>query len=240
MSEPSTVLVVDDEIGPRESLRAILKPEYKVLVATEGEQAVRLMGESPIDVVLLDLRMPGVSGIRVLERIKEINPDVEVILITGYASYETVLEALRLHAFDYIPKPFNIPHLRDMVKRAVTRRHTYVRKSASEEGADTQPMEQTQRPMELAALQKALEHMQNVLSRSIQGPLQAVEEGSRFLASTYTHQLDSRGQETLCRIRAAALALIENLSTVLPQEPHRSSSSWPVSSTAVTSSHVCS
>lgn len=240
MSEPSTVLVVDDEIGPRESLRAILKPEYKVLVATEGEQAVRLMGESPIDVVLLDLRMPGVSGIRVLERIKEINPDVEVILITGYASYETVLEALRLHAFDYIPKPFNIPHLRDMVKRAVTRRHTYVRKSASEEGPEVQPIEQTQRPMELSALQKALENMQNVLSRSIQGPLQTVEEGSRFLASTYMSQLDSRGQETLCRIRAAALTLIENLSTVLPQEPHRPSSAWPVSSTAVTSSHVCS
>lgn len=241
MSEPSTVLVVDDEIGPRESLRAILKPEYKVLVATEGEQAVRLMGESPIDVVLLDLRMPGVSGIRVLERIKEINPDVEVILITGYASYETVLEALRLHAFDYIPKPFNIPHLRDMVKRAVTRRHTYVRKAAPEEEIDVQQAEQMQEPTELAALHKALEHMQTVLSRSVHGPLQTVEEGSRLLASAYMHQLDNRGQETLCRIRTAALTLIESLNTVLPQEPQRPTSGWPVTSTTiVTSSHVCS
>jgi DNA-binding NtrC family response regulator len=237
--EPSTVLVVDDEIGPRESIRAILKPEYKVLVATEGEQAVRLVTDSPVDVVLLDLRMPGVSGIRVLERIKEINPDVEVILITGYASYETVLEALRLHAFDYIPKPFNIPHLRDMVKRAVTRRHSYVRKAEHEDEADEQQQAPAQKPMELAILQKALEDMQSVLSRSVQGPLHTIEEGSRLLASKYTHQLDIQGQETLHRIRAAASALVENLNAVLPQEIERPTPSWSVTSATVPSSLAC-
>ena len=122
MTELSTVLVVDDEIGPRESLRAILKPDYQVLVATEGEQAVRFVEQQPIDVVLLDLRMPGLSGLEVLEKIKAIDPSIEVIVVTGYASYETVLEGLRLHAFDYIPKPFNIPHLREVVKRASTQR----------------------------------------------------------------------------------------------------------------------
>lgn len=239
MSKTSTVLVVDDEIGPRESLRAILKPEYHVLVATEGKQAVRLMNESPIDVVLLDLRMPGESGMRVLERIKEINPDVEVILITGYASYETVLEALRLHAFDYIPKPFNIPQLRDMVRRAVTRRHSYVRKPEQEGTIGELPQEYTPSPMELTALQKALEDMQTVLSRSAQGPLQTIEEGSRHLASTYIPQLDSQGQETLRRVRTAALTLVENLSAALPQEIQRPQSSWPLNSTTITSSLAC-
>jgi DNA-binding NtrC family response regulator len=234
------VLVVDDEIGPRESLRAILKPEYKVLVATEGEQAVRLVNESPIDVVLLDLRMPGVSGIRVLERIKEINPDVEVILITGYASYETVLEALRLHAFDYIPKPFNIPHLRDMVKRAVTRRHSYVRKPEHDETADESQAMQVQGSLEFVVLQKALADIQNVLSRNVQGPLHIIEEGSRLLASQYAHQLDGQGQETLKRMRAAALTLIEHLDSVLPQEKPSPKSSWPITSTPVTSSLACS
>jgi len=122
--EQSTVLVVDDEVGPRESLRAVLKPDYQVLVAAEGEQAIRVVEQEPVDVVLLDLRMPGLSGIRVMEKIKAIDPSIEVILVTGYASYETVLEALRLHAFDYVPKPFNVPHLREMVKRAATHRHS--------------------------------------------------------------------------------------------------------------------
>jgi response regulator RpfG family c-di-GMP phosphodiesterase len=240
VSETSTVLVVDDEIGPRESLRAILKPEYKVLVATEGEQAVRLMNESPIDVVLLDLRMPGVSGIRVLERIKEINPDVEVILITGYASYETVLEALRLHAFDYIPKPFNIPHLRDMVRRAVTRRQSYARKPEHEDMTGDIQQKHPQVGVELAALQKALEDMQRVLSQSVQGPLQAIDEGSRHLAAKYIQQLDSQGQETLRRVRTAASTLLENLGSVLPQEIQRPKSSWSVTSTMATSSLACS
>lgn len=240
MSEPSTVLVVDDEIGPRESLRAILKPGYQVLVATEGEQAVRLVTESPIDVVLLDLRMPGVSGIHVLERIKEIKPDVEVILITGYASYETVLEALRLHAFDYIPKPFNIPHLRDIVKRAVTRHHSYVRKAEYEDEANEQQLEHGQKPMELAALPKALEDLHSMLSRSVQGPLPTIEEGSRLLASNYTNQLDGQGQETLHRVRAAALTLIEKLNAILPQEAPQPKPSWPMTSTTTTASPTCS
>src|SRR5262245_39852948 len=106
MQEQPTVLIVDDEFGPRESLRTILKPDYQVLVAQEGEQAISFVEQTKVDVVLLDLRMPGLSGIRVLEKIKSIDPGIEVILVTGYASYDTVLEALRLHAFDYIPKPF--------------------------------------------------------------------------------------------------------------------------------------
>ncbi len=123
MAEQLTVLVVDDEIGPRESLRAILKPNYRVLVATEGEQAIHIVEQEPVDVVCLDLRMPGLSGMQVMEKIKAFDPSIEVIIITGYASYETVLEGLRLHAFDYISKPFNIFYLRETVKRAIAQRY---------------------------------------------------------------------------------------------------------------------
>jgi len=124
--ERSTVLVVDDEVGPRESLRAILKPDYQVLVAAEGEHAIRVIEQVPVDVVLLDLRMPGLSGMRVMEKIKAVDPTIEVILVTGYASYDTVLEGLRLHAFDYVPKPFSVPRLREAVKQAAVRRHTQI------------------------------------------------------------------------------------------------------------------
>jgi DNA-binding NtrC family response regulator len=151
--EQSTVLVVDDEVGPRESLRAVLKPDYQVLVAAEGEQAIRVVEQEPVDVVLLDLRMPGLSGIRVMEKIKAIDPSIEVILVTGYASYETVLEALRLHAFDYVPKPFNVPHLREMVKRAATHRHSqgWLQQSSKEDELRAHNGALEQRIIELTA-----------------------------------------------------------------------------------------
>jgi len=122
MLEQPTVLVVEDQVGPRESLRAILQSDYRVLMAVEGEQALHLVEHEQVDVVLLDLRLPGLPGLQVLEKIKAIGPSIEVIVVTSYASPEAEREVLRLRAFDYIPKPFNIFHLRETVKRAVAQR----------------------------------------------------------------------------------------------------------------------
>ncbi len=122
MSQQPTVLVVEDQLGPRESLRAILQPDYRVLVAMEGAQAIDFVEHEPVDVVLLDLRLPGLSGLQVMEKIKAISPSIEVIVVTSYASYEAELEVLRLRAFEYIPKPFNVSHLRETVRRAVAQR----------------------------------------------------------------------------------------------------------------------
>lgn len=117
-----TVLVVEDQLGPRESLRAILQSDYRILLAEEGEQALHFVTHEPVDVVLLDLRLPGLSGIQVMEKIKALRPSIEVIVVTSYASAETELAVQRLRAFEYIPKPFNVSYLRETVKRAVAHR----------------------------------------------------------------------------------------------------------------------
>ena len=122
MSEQGTVLVVDDEVGSRESRRAILKPDYQVLIATEGEQALHLVAQRPVDVVLLDLRMPGLSGMQVLEKLKALDPSIVVIVVTAYVSEEAVREGDRLQVVAYIIKPFPVPHIREMVRRAVAQR----------------------------------------------------------------------------------------------------------------------
>ena len=88
------ILIVDDEIGPRESLRLILSPHYNVHVAEGGAQAVELLRRFPIDVVTLDLKMPGMTGINVLANVKQYDPDIEAIIITGYGSLETAVEGL--------------------------------------------------------------------------------------------------------------------------------------------------
>jgi DNA-binding response OmpR family regulator len=115
---PSAVLVVDDEPGVRESLRFLLSPSYRVRTVSSGEEALEALRTEPIDVVLLDLTMPGIGGVETLGRIREIDQAVEVVIITGYFSYQSAVEALRLRAFDYITKPLNSGRVQSVVRRA--------------------------------------------------------------------------------------------------------------------------
>src|ERR1043166_8974832 len=116
------ILVVDDELGPRESLKMILNPYYNVHVAERGLQAIDLLDKFPVDLVTLDLKMPGLTGINVLEKVKQRDPDIEAIIITGYGSLDTAIEGLRLGAFDYISKPFDVNHILSLVRRGLERR----------------------------------------------------------------------------------------------------------------------
>jgi signal transduction histidine kinase len=120
-SKPS-ILVVDDEMGPRESLKMILNPYYNVHTAERGMQALEMLKQIPVDLVTVDLKMPGFSGINVLEKVKQHDPDIEAIIITGYGSLDTAIEGLRLGAFDYISKPFDVNHILSLVRRGLERR----------------------------------------------------------------------------------------------------------------------
>ena len=112
------ILIVDDEIGPRESLRMILKSNYKVHCVENGHEAIRMVQQAKMDVVLLDLRMPGISGIDTLKEIKGIDPDIRVIIITAYGTQESSDDANRYGVFDYVLKPFNVPEILSRVERA--------------------------------------------------------------------------------------------------------------------------
>src|SRR5207247_1505052 len=121
------ILVVDDEMGPRESLKMILYPYYNVHTADRGAQAVEMLKQVPVDLVTVDLKMPGFSGINVLEKVKQYDPDIEAIIITGYGSLDTAIEGLRLGAFDYISKPFDVNHILSLVRRGLERRNAKAR-----------------------------------------------------------------------------------------------------------------
>jgi len=117
-----TLLVVDDEDGPRQSLRVIFKDEYDMLMAEDGPTAIELAQKHPIDVAVLDIRMAGMSGIEVLERLKYVNPNIEVIMMTAFETTDTIRQALRLRACDYINKPFDLATIRAAVSQAMQRR----------------------------------------------------------------------------------------------------------------------
>jgi len=125
------VLVVDDERGVRESIRILLKNRYDVVMAVSGAEAIARFPEVRPDVVLLDLRLGDMHGIEVLRNIKTVDPDVEVILVTAYASIDTARKALLLGAFDYITKPFDPRELEGVVASGIERRQETLRSSAS-------------------------------------------------------------------------------------------------------------
>ena len=117
-----TLLVVDDEEGPRMSLKLIFKDNYDLLMATDGPTAIQLAQENDIDVAILDIRMAGMSGIEVLERLRFVRPNLEAIMITAFETTDTMRQALRLRACDYINKPFDLATIRSAVSQAMQRR----------------------------------------------------------------------------------------------------------------------
>jgi signal transduction histidine kinase len=117
-----TLLVVDDEEGPRQSLRVIFKDDYEILMASDGPSAIELAQKHPVDVAVLDIRMAGMSGIEVLERLKYVDPGIEVVMMTAFETTDTMRQALRLRACDYINKPFDLATMRAAIANAMQRR----------------------------------------------------------------------------------------------------------------------
>jgi len=114
------ILVVDDEHLIRWSLDQNLKKQgYEVVMAGTGEDALRMVCEQQPDLVLLDIQLPGISGIEVLEKIKEIDDDIIVIMLTAHSGLETAVNAMRLGAYDYISKPFNLDELTIIIRKAL-------------------------------------------------------------------------------------------------------------------------
>jgi two-component system sensor histidine kinase/response regulator len=117
-----TLMIVDDEDGPRQSLQVVFKGEYDLLLAADGPTAIDLAQKNRVDVALLDIRMRGMSGIEVLERLKYVDPKIEVIMMTAFETTETMRQALRLRASDYINKPFDLTTIRSAVATAMQKR----------------------------------------------------------------------------------------------------------------------
>ena len=120
MSDSARLLVIDDEEIIHKSCRAVLRKfTYLIDGARSGEEGLAKAASSKYDVIITDLKMPGIDGLEVLRRIKARDPEQVVVVFTGFASVGTARESLKLGAFDYVPKPFTADELRDVVANAV-------------------------------------------------------------------------------------------------------------------------
>ena len=122
-----SILVVDDELGVRESLRFILNSSYDIHVAADGQEALQCLKKEKIDLVTLDLKMPGMSGNEVLKEIKKAKADIEVIIITAYGNVKNAEDAVRYGAGDFIVKPFDVAEITAKVSRSLERRSRTLR-----------------------------------------------------------------------------------------------------------------
>ena len=116
------MLVVDDEPGVRASVKMVLDGVCEVVEAADGLAGIESVRSGDVDVCLLDVRLPGMEGIEVLERIKRLDAGLEVVLVTAVRTVRTAVEAMKLGAYDYLTKPFAADDLRGVVSRALERR----------------------------------------------------------------------------------------------------------------------
>lgn len=118
--DESKILVVDDERSIREGVERVLsRMGCRVVTAADGEEGLEVLKREPIAIAILDLKMPGMDGMELHQRIREIDDRIVVIIITGYATIETAINAMKQGAYDFIPKPFEPDHLKIVVNRAI-------------------------------------------------------------------------------------------------------------------------
>jgi DNA-binding response OmpR family regulator len=140
MNPRASVIVVDDEPVERQALSEILRLEgYRVSALANGESAVDHVRLNNVDVMILDLRMPGMGGLDVVKVVNRLNPDLEIILLTAYGSMETAIDALRNRVHDYLLKPASPTQILESVERALARRLARIQareKTASQSDED--------------------------------------------------------------------------------------------------------
>lgn len=115
-------MIVDDEEGPRQSLRIVFKDLYDIVLADSGAAALSIARSRRVDAAVLDIRMAGMSGTELLAQLKQLDPRIEVVMLTAYETVETARQAIRFGACDYLTKPFEIAGIREAVENAIQRR----------------------------------------------------------------------------------------------------------------------
>jgi len=181
ISEEGTILVIDDEQSMRDSCRQVLiKDGYRIETAEDGHIGLDKVREIPPDLVLVDLKMPGLSGMEVLERISEIDPNIISVVITAYATIESAVEAMKRHAYDVLTKPFTPDQLRVVIKRGLERRRLAI---------------------ESARLQQEKEMMKEnfitLVSHQLRSPLASVKQYFGVLHEGFAGEISSKQKEMI-------------------------------------------
>jgi len=193
------ILIIDDEEVVLDSCTQILKKgKYKISTAINGESGLQLLNEFQPDLVCVDLKMPGLSGFDVLNKIREIDPNIVSIVITGYSTVSSAIEAMKNGAYDFLPKPFTPDEFRLIIGRGIERRELVLETIA------------LRREKEMMK-----EHFAAVVSHELKSPLGAVQQNLYLLEDELSEKLNNNQKELIERMKTKINDLINLIHTWL-------------------------
>lgn len=179
------VLVIDDEESMRDSCSLILtKSDFQAETAADGSSGLQKIKDLKPDLVLVDLKMPGISGFEVLENLKNIDPNIIPIVITGYATVDSAVEAMKKGAYDFLPKPFTPEELRIIIKRALERRRLAL---------EAETLRREKKLME--------ENFITMVSHQLRSPLVAIQQYFEVILAGMVGQVEEKQKEMILRAR---------------------------------------
>lgn len=209
----ASILVVDDEVGMREGCRRALTPYgMQVTTAEHGVEGLRKLREGRFDLILLDAMMPGISGLELLDRIHEQDPDIICVMITGYATVELAAQAMKQGAHDFLPKPFTSDELLDVVQRGLEeRRRRLMLRQEQEREEEVLQLERTQQ--EMAKLDAIESRFMLVLVHELRNPAGVLKNYAQLMRAGYVD--DDEWDEYLEKLDLRAGQLLNMLDELL-------------------------
>jgi two-component system sensor histidine kinase/response regulator len=185
MEKPVRVLVIDDELGIREGCRRALTPQgFQVDVAENGPLGLRKLREAEFDVLLLDAMLPGMSGLEVLEQARQIAPDLVILIITGYATVELAVRAIREGAHDFIAKPFTTELLLQVINRELERQQLR-RQAARARALEEETRELARAKAELEKLDAVSGRFMLTLVHILRAPVAVLQNSIQLIRKGY-------------------------------------------------------
>ncbi len=155
------ILVVDDELSIRESFSLILEGKYQIHLAASGEGALKIASSQKIDMVYLDIRMPGLNGLETLKRLKEIDPDLEIIMVTAVNEVQKASEAIHLGARDYVVKPFDVNQILKLTEQILRKKNILKEGAAAQKSISKQTPELIGQSDKITGVAKAIEKLKD-------------------------------------------------------------------------------
>ncbi len=209
----ANVLVIDDEVGMREGCRRALTPyRYQVTTAEHGVEGLRKLREGQFDLILLDAMMPGMSGLELLDRIHEHDPDIICVMITGYATVDLAAQAMKQGAHDFLPKPFTSDELLAVVQRGLEERERRQRlREEREREEETRQLERTQ--LEIAKLDAIESRFMLVIVHELRNPAGVLKNYLQLMRAGYVD--DDEWGEYLEKLDLRAGQLLNMLDDLL-------------------------
>lgn len=212
--EPSArILVIDDELGMREGCRRALSAQgHQVDVAVDGEDGLAHVLAGPYDLILLDVRMPKIGGIELLGKIRAHDPDAVCIIITGYASIDLAIQAIKLGAYHFLSKPFDADALLLAVNQGLEKRRLTLEAKRLRE-VEVQAVELARAKAELEKLDRLKSEFMFTVAHELRAPVAAIEGYLRIIIDGYV-SLDKQ-QPMLQRAAQRAIELLELIDKLL-------------------------